>query len=315
MPTKLQLTVLAADIISQGWGRFVFDYSTLKFPERAALDYIHDDSEIIGYVENFKAAPEAVTADATLLDESPNGRAAEIAFNLANGVPYEASAFIDLEGSTETEVHEGAVLEVNGRELHGPFTLYSGATMRGCAVCPHGADALARTALALSADSNKKGNIMTLNTNLNGDAVKLSEPPTPQADEATAKTDKTSAEADKTTTPEPEDAVRLALPQELSAMVDEFGAEKGLEFYRRGLSFKDAKLENYSRRVAELESKNGALLQQVKDLESKVAELSAARRGDPLGVPESAPEREPKHDADPLMALAAKYKKNGSVRI
>ena len=314
MSTKLKLTVLAADIISQGWGRFVFDYSTLKFPERVALDYIHDDGEIIGYAENFKATPESVTADATLLDESPNGRAAEIAFNLGNGVPYEASAFLDLEGTTETEVKEDAVMEVNGRELHGPFTLYSGATMRGVAVCPHGADALARTALALS---NKKGKIMTLNTNLNGDAVKLSGQPTPQDGEAKADEAKAdeAPDVEKTTTPEPEDAVRLALPQELSAMVDEFGAEKGLEFYRRGLSFKDAKLENYSRRVAELESKNGALLQQVKDLDTKVAELSAARRGDPLGVPESAPEREPKRDADPLMALAEKYKKNGAVRL
>lgn len=163
---------------------------------------------------------------------------------------------------------------------------------------------------------------MTLKTDLNGDAVKLSEQPTPQNGEATDKaTDKAVGEVvdvpdvEKPTAPEPEDAVRLTLPKELSAMVDEFGAEKGLEFYRRGLSFKDAKLENYSRRVVELESKNGALLQQVKDLEAKVAELSAARRGDPLGVPESAPEREPKRDADPLVALAEKYKKTGSRRL
>lgn len=332
MSKKLNLVILSSDYISQFWGRVVFDYSTLKFPERAALDYDHWDDEIIGYIENFKATDEAVTADAVLLDESPSDRATEVAYNLANGVPYEASALIDLESATETEVLNDAVETVNGRELRGPFTLYRGATLRGVAVCPHGADAKTRTSLALS--KNTKGKLMALKTELNGDAVKLSAPV--ELSEKSAEPEKVvendppvEVVGEVVDIPEPENAVKLSedgqtdgaaklarrIDDELSAMVDEFGAEKGLEFYRRGLSFKDAKLENYSRRVAELESKNGALLQQVKDLETKVAELSAARRGDPLGVPESAPEREPKHDADPLVALAEKYKKNGARRL
>lgn len=341
MPTKLNITVLASDYISQFWGRVVFDYSTLKFPERAALDYDHWDDEIIGYIENFKATDEAVTADAVLLDESPSDRATEVAYNLANGVPYEASALIDLESATETEVLNDAVETINGRELRGPFTLYRGATLRGVAVCPHGADAKTRTSLALS--TSTKGKLMTLKTELNGDAVKLSAEgrdagatsdsveqiePTPSS--STEPTTGESADpapvevvGEVVDVPEHEDAVKLSegrqprsLGADFDAMVAEFGLERGVEYYREGYSLDEARLDDYAKLKAAKkdDSELVALRNEVKELKEKLAQLSAPRRGDPDGVAEIT-SRKQEQQADALQALAAKYKKNGVVRL
>lgn len=355
MPTKLNITVLASDYISQFWGRVVFDYSTLKFPERAALDYDHWDDEIIGYIENFKATDEAVTADAVLLDESPSDRATEVAYNLANGVPYEASALIDLESATETEVLNDAVETVNGRELRGPFTLYRGATLRGVAVCPHGADAKTRTSLALS--TSTKGKLMALKTELNGDAVKLSaegrdvpaddsrcraesEDPRPldagAETNASRPTDGGNTDASESAdpapvevvgevvdVPEPEDAVKLSegrqprsLGADFDAMVAEFGLERGVEYYREGYSLDEARLDDYAKLKAAKkdDSELVALRNEVKELKEKLAQLSAPRRGDPDGVAEIT-SRKQEQQADALQALAAKYKKNGVVRL
>lgn len=331
MATKLKLTVLAADVISQGWERFVFDYSTLKFPERAALDYIHDDGEIIGYVENFKATPEAVTADATLLDESPNGRAAEIAFNLDAGVPYEASAFLDLEGTTETEVKEGAVENVNGRELHGPFTLYRGATLRGVAVCPHGADAKTRTSLALS--TSTKGKLMALKTELNGDAVKLS------AEVADAGATSDSVEQTEPTAaidpvPELEDAVKLSencqsddvvkltrqprkIDEPFDALVQEFGLERGVEYYREGFSLDEARLDDYAKLKAAKkdDSELVALRSEIQELKKKLEQFSVVKRGDDKGVSFSATNADIKKPTDPVAAMAEKFAREGTKKI
>lgn len=345
MSKKLNLVILSSDYISQYWGRVVFDYSTLKFPERAALDYDHWDDEIIGYIENFKATDEAVTADAVLLDESPSDRATEVAYNLANGVPYEASALIDLESATETEVLNDAVETVNGRELRGPFTLYRGATLRGVAVCPHGADAKTRTSLALS--TSTKGKLMALKTELNGDAVKLSaegrdagaaSDPVEQT-EPTAATDPVADEntdvgesadpapvevvGEVVDVPEPEDAVKLSegrqprsLGADFDAMVAEFGLERGVEYYREGYSLDEARLDDYAKLKAAKkdDSELVALRNEVKELKEKLAQLSAPRRGDPDGVAEIT-SRKQEQQADALQALAAKYKKNGVVRL
>ena len=80
---KIKLTILAADVIAYGDARFVFEYTSLKLPERAPLDYCHDDSVIIGYAENFVANDDGVTADAILLsdDDSPRARARGRLFN------------------------------------------------------------------------------------------------------------------------------------------------------------------------------------------------------------------------------------------
>lgn len=375
MSTKLNITVLASDYISQFWGRVVFDYSTLKFPERAALDYDHWDDEIIGYIENFKATDEAVTADAVLLDESPSDRATEVAYNIANGVPYEASALIDLESATETEVLNNAVETVNGRELRGPFTLYRGATLRGVAVCPHGADAKTRTSLALS--TSTKGKLMALKTELNGDAVKLSadgrdvpadgsrcraecedqrpldagaetnasrptdggntdasgsSQPSPATSRATDENTDVGESADPASVevvgevvdvPEPEDVVKLSegrqprsLGADFDAMIAEFGLERGVEYYREGYSLDEARLDDYAKLKAAKkdDSELVALRNEVKELKEKLAQFSAPRRGDPDGVAEIAA-RKQEQQADALQALAAKYKKNGVVRL
>ena len=342
MSTKLNITVLASDYISQFWGRVVFDYSTLKFPERAALDYDHWDDEIIGYIENFRATDEAVTADAVLLDESPSDRATEVAYNLANGVPYEASALIDLESATETEVLNDAVETVNGRELRGPFTLYRGATLRGVAVCPHGADAKTRTSLALS--TSTKGKLMTLKTELNGDAVKLSAEgrDAGATSDSTEQTEPTPSPSTELTTdenadpapvevvdevvdvPEPEDAVKLSegrqprsLGADFDAMVAEFGLDRGVEYYREGYSLDEARLDDYAKLKAAKkdDSELVALRSEIQELKKKLEQFSVVKRGDDKGVSFSATNADIKKPTDPVAAMAAKFAREGTKKI
>lgn len=303
---KLNLVVLASDVITQWSERFAFDYSTLRVKDRVPLDFLHLDDTLVGYAEGFQFTDEKVTADAVLMDDedSPSARAREIAYGLDHGVPYETSCLIDLEQAVARSVQKDETVVVNGRELSGPLTLYQNAEIRGVAICPHGADALTSATVALSAGSvrfYKEGKIMSINDFSSDELRKKSE--------SVALAEETSDGNDSAK----ETSNGRSVDAELIAFVDEFGAEKGLDFYRRGISFAEARLESL-RLAKELADKEVvALRAKVKELEAKVAELSAPRVGDPVGVVETA--KTATHDDDPLKALAAKYKKNGVVRL
>ena len=304
---KLNLVVLAADVITQWSERFAFDYSTLRVKDRVPLDFLHLDDTLVGYAEGFQFSDEKVTADAVLMDDedSPSARAREIAYGLDHGVPYETSCLIDLEQAVARSVQKDETVVVNGREISGPLTLYQNAEIRGVAICPHGADALTSATVALSAGSvrfYKEGKIMSINDFSSDELRKKSESVALAGDDSAKETSNGNDSADG-----------RSVDAELIAFVDEFGAEKGLDFYRRGISFADARLESL-RLAKELADKEVvALRAKVKELEAKVAELSAPRVGDPVGVVETAKTATP--DDDPLKALAAKYKKNGVVRL
>lgn len=303
---KLNLVVLASDVITQWSERFAFDYSTLRVKDRVPLDFLHLDDTLVGYAEGFQFTDEKVTADAVLMDDedSPSARAREIAYGLDHGVPYETSCLIDLEQAVARSVQKDETVVVNGREISGPLTLYQNAEIRGVAICPHGADALTSATVALSAGSvrfYKEGKIMSINDFSSDEPRKKSE--------SVALAEETSDGDDSAK----ETSNGRSVDAELIAFVDEFGAEKGLDFYRRGISFAEARLESL-RLAKELADKEVvALRAKVKELEAKVAELSAPRVGDPVGVVETAKTATP--DDDPLKALAAKYKKNGVVRL
>ena len=303
---KLNLVVLASDVITQWSERFAFDYSTLRVKDRVPLDFLHLDDTLVGYAEGFQFSDEKVTADAVLMDDedSPSARAREIAYGLDHGVPYETSCLIDLEQAVARSVQKDETVVVNGREISGPLTLYQNAEIRGVAICPHGADALTSATVALSAGSvrfYKEGKIMSINDFSSDELRKKSE--------SVALAEETSDGNDSAK----ETSNGRSVDAELIAFVDEFGAEKGLDFYRRGISFAEARLESL-RLAKELADKEVvALRAKVKELEAKVAELSAPRVGDPVGVVETA--KTATHDDDPLKALAAKYKKNGVVRL
>ena len=155
LSSKLQITKLSdeaqeggypfeAVILSgepiEDWGRFVVDLSTMQYHKpRLTVNYNHNDELIIGYGENFHVTPEGLKSTGKLA----TGTFADEIVNLAKqGVPFEASAEIDLCNGVETRVGAEASVVVNGKTYQGPISVYSQVPLRAYAICPCGADKL-----------------------------------------------------------------------------------------------------------------------------------------------------------------------------
>ncbi len=318
--TRVRLTVLAADALERwGLGRFAFEFATTRpLRERLALDYDHDDGAVVGYAEGFESTDDGIFCDATILGgpDAP-ARARELAFCLKNGVPYEVSPLVDFSTATMESVPDGATVRLNGREIAGPLDVARGATIRGVAICPHGTDPKTAALVELSARLN------------NWKEEKEKE----MADE------KNPVDGEQT-------EEKKSVNAELETMIEEFGRERGLDYYLAGKSLEEARAEDYeelkaSRKSAEAEKKAAdeaekdaadAPTDETKDETKKelealralvekqgkelVALKAATRRGDSVGVSEpvvadSASQPKP---ANALFAAAEKFKRLGTTR-
>lgn len=318
--TRVRLTVLAADALERwGLGRFAFEFATTRpLRERLALDYDHDDGAVVGYAEGFESTDDGIFCDATILGgpDAP-ARARELAFCLKNGVPFEVSPLVDFSTATMESVPDGATVRLNGREIAGPLDVARGATIRGVAICPHGTDPKTAALVELSARLN------------NWKEEKEKE----MADE------KNPVDGEQT-------EEKKSVNAELETMIEEFGRERGLDYYLAGKSLEEARAEDYeelkaSRKSAEAEKKaadeaekdaTDAPTDEAKDETKKelealralvekqgkelVALKAATRRGDSVGVSEpvvadSASQPKP---ANALLAAAEKFKRLGTTR-
>ncbi|MBQ1277968.1 MAG: hypothetical protein IIY07_04930 [Thermoguttaceae bacterium] len=323
--TRVRLTVLAADALERwGLGRFAFEFATTRpLRERLALDYDHDDGAVVGYAEGFESNDDGIFCDATILGgpDAP-ARARELAFCLKNGVPFEVSPLVDFSTATMESVPDGATVRLNGREIAGPLDVARGATIRGVAICPHGTDPKTAALVELSARLN------------NWKEEKEKE----MADE------KNPVDGEQT-------EEKKSVNAELETMIEEFGRERGLDYYLAGKTLDEARAEDYeelkaSRKSAEAEKKaadetdapndgeTGAAdgagasgnetkkeLEALKALVEKqgrelTALKAATRRGDSVGVSEpvvadSASQPKP---ANALFAAAEKFKRLGTTR-
>lgn len=300
---KARVTVLKADVIEQRCDRFAFDYATLRpAKDRIPLDYCHDENRVLGYCENFEIGPSAVTCDAVLFEreDSPENVANDVVFNLDAGVPYEASALISLKGALVETVPNGEKATVNGREVEGPLDIYYGATLRGVAVCPYGADP--ETAFVALSDR---------------DAVRAA------------------STAERILTHMNEPVLSPAAPDAkgLQTYVDEFGKELGVEYYLSGKTLDEARAEDYARLKANRQAPPAAEpapepgagpdVKLAASVDAKLAEfdkrLSALalslRRGDPVGLSEPSAPSAPAAPKSALQAAAARYSSQGTVKI
>lgn len=318
--TRVRLTVLAADALERwGLGRFAFEFATTRpLRERLALDYDHDDGAVVGYAEGFESTDDGIFCNATILGgpDAP-ARARELAFCLKNGVPFEVSPLVDFSTATMESVPDGATVRLNGREIAGPLDVARGATIRGVAICPHGTDPKTAALVELSARLN------------NWKEEKEKE----MADE------KNPVDGEQT-------EEKKSVNAELETMIEEFGRERGLDYYLAGKTIEEARAEDYeelkaSRKSAEAEKKAAdeaekdaadAPTDEAKDETKKelealkalvekqgkelVALKAATRRGDSVGVSEpvvadSASQPKP---ANALLAAAEKFKRLGTTR-
>lgn len=123
------------------WGRIVHDMAGVRHKARIAVDYAHNDSEILGYVNHFDTAGGDLVLSGALTPWREDDRASEVMFKMREGVPYEASIFFGGDGIKLEDVPAGMVAQVNGYQFEGPGIIVRQWPLRGVAVCPYGADA------------------------------------------------------------------------------------------------------------------------------------------------------------------------------
>lgn len=267
--------------------------------ERVPLDFDHDDKSVVGYAENFQFNENEITADGVVLlgEESPDD-AKTFAQNIDGGVPFEASPLLDLSEAQAAEGPDGVVE-------------YSGAIIRGVAICPYGTDRNTVVSLKFG-ETNFKVQFKK------GDKMEEKKPsePDPRAD--------------------------------LESMIDEFGLERGVEFFRKGMSVDEARAQDYSdlkaaRLEATKEKKEPCAVPQEEEtpeppkedeaeedkkfkeeLKAEIMKLSQEltalkatfRRGDPSGLSPSFSTEEAASERpsfkSPLEAAAYKFKRNAA---
>ena len=124
------------------WGRVVHDLAGMRLNKsRLPIDYAHNDSEVLGYLNHFDSKSGDLMASGALIPFSDNDRASEVLFKMKEGVPYEASIFFGGDGIKVQEVGEGELSPVNGYDFEGPGVIIREWPLRGVAICPYGADA------------------------------------------------------------------------------------------------------------------------------------------------------------------------------
>lgn len=304
---RVKIKVITSSILEHpGLGRFRVKTETASpSKDRVPLDYNHNEEEVIGYVENFQCTADAITADGVVLigDESSDA-AKTFAQNIDGGVPFEASAFLDLSEAESVELEDGV-------------TEWSGALIRGVAVCPYGTDRKTTVSLKLG-----ETNFVVRLKNKNNEGEEMDEEKKPSIEDQKKDDSKNPRE-------------------ELEEMIEEFGLERGVDFFRRGVSIEEAREEDYQSLKAErLQSEekdktqcaatpeeepkekqddvSASLKAELVKLSQEISTLKATlRRGDPDGLSGSFQREETtaqRRVLSPLAAAAEKFKRDGVKR-
>lgn len=137
------------------WGKIVHDLSGMRMHKaRLPVDYAHNDSEVLGYLNHFDSSSGDLVASGALTPFKEDDRASEVIAKMDMGVPYEASIFFGGDGIALQDVADGESVTVNGYDFSGPGVIVREWPLRGVAVCPYGADANTETK-SLSSKSSK----------------------------------------------------------------------------------------------------------------------------------------------------------------
>lgn len=123
------------------WGRVVHDMAGFKAAAKTIpLDYCHNDSEILGFLDTFHATSAGLDCGGHLVILRDDDRASEVLQKSEAGVPYQASIYFDSDTAVVEQVPEGQSAKVNGYQLKGPAIIIRQWMLRGMAVCPYGYD-------------------------------------------------------------------------------------------------------------------------------------------------------------------------------
>jgi vacuolar-type H+-ATPase subunit H len=284
------------------WGRMVHDLSGFSAHKpKLPLDYCHNDSEVLGYVDTFDVASGALVASGMLTPFDEKDRASEVLFKQAEGVPYEASIYFDQDNIVLEYVPDGMAAEVNGYQFEGPGVIARQWSLRGLAICPHGYD---KNTVVEFKDGDSAGvavKFMSDETQETVDAAVeeateaietiVTEAVEAAAEAVEAEVEETEDDSEETTSTEPVEAsTALSRAAEGKRFLTAFG-DKGGKWFAEGKTFAEAQ----ALFTKSLQDENKALREKNAELASKLA----ARRGekDPVSFSAEASEpSNPKHN-------------------
>lgn len=224
---------------------FVLDLASVICDDLVTIDYDHDTKEVIGFCENVRAENGQLMGNGSLLPFSRGDRASEVAYK-TQFVPYGVSPTIDLNVADREDIETGQEIEINGRRLAGPLTIYRNVPVLGVSICPYPTDG--------------NTSIQTLKRNLNRETE----------NEPGNKTEKETEEKmeEEIKTPQAAEATSVK-DAELQKYIDKFGLEAGVRFYQEGKSFEDAISERFDELNAQVKK-----MSETCDPEEKKTELA-----------------------------------------
>lgn len=241
-------------------GRFIIDLDTIdEHRSRYILDYNHNEEEVIGQIDALHVEDGALVGTAEIFSAQEGDRAEEVIKRILAGTPYEVSPLIHTALGVSEVLDDGEVATVNGREVTGPLTIYRQTPLRGVAVCPYGTDKYTGIT-ALKLDKN--------------DVLTLSQERATEMEEEKIKVEET-------------EEIKEAAHPDLEEMIELFGIEDGVGYYREGLTVEEAKERDYEalrqaradRLAAEKKEVVEEATEEVKE-EEKIDEKEALACGD-----------------------------------
>jgi hypothetical protein len=241
------------------WGAVIHDMDGFQpAAPSVPLDYCHDDTEVIGFLDTFDAGKEGLACDGQVVPFGDDDRASEIIFKAGKGVPYQASIYFDDQELNIEEVPAGMSAKVNGYTQPGPATIFRKWKLRGVAVCPYGYDKNTSTRLS--------------NGSLAGEVdLPISLTQSPTMEKATPAVENTTELATKPAEKPATPAVdaRAEFKATLAKFTEKFGAANGAAWAAEGLTYEEA-LEKH---VTELAKKVETVNTQNTELTTKLAAI------------------------------------------
>lgn len=266
---KCRIVILTGDVINRyDLGRFVVDLESIRLHKnRIEVDYDHDQQIGLGYCENIRYEPGiGLIADGYLSSPNTNDKAYEVLERLTDGFPYEISPTLDLEPLDGAEVYhleEGEKAIVNGREVEGELDIYRNVGLRGVGIVHFATDP---NTYCVCLKNSK--NLCTLS--FNGDICMTRKSKKELNDEALVKlADEDKVEEVIVEEPKPEYLVLL------EQMIEEFGLDNAITYYRQGLDLDQARIADYEelkKRRKELMGGNGGAEEETTETEGEGGE-------------------------------------------
>ena len=125
-------------VVNDSFGRVLHDLSSCQHRARIPLDWCHDDSTPIGFINKIDASDDGIICSGSLVSTRPDDRCAEIIRQHEAGIPFEASVLTT--GNEVEYLDEGDSGMVNGQVVEGPLYVLRNYRLRGVALCLYGRD-------------------------------------------------------------------------------------------------------------------------------------------------------------------------------